>query len=243
MTQPVVIIGGTRGTGLLIARRLIDQRVPVRVLARDPVRARTLFDRSAEIVSGDITKAETLPDALGGARHVVFTAGCRSGYPAGERRIKATEYHGVINTLSAARERGFSGRLLYMTASGLTTPSLSSRALNLWKGNTLVWRRRAEADIRASGIDYTVIRAGFLLNAPGNRHRIAITQTPLPLSFRYRIARADVARIFVAALDHPRASRATFETVWGPRGVPGDVSRLLDSLTPDGELKPHDRGL
>ena len=45
--QPVLVIGGTRGAaGLLIARLLHSQGVPVRVLARDRTRAVTLFDRA-----------------------------------------------------------------------------------------------------------------------------------------------------------------------------------------------------
>jgi len=82
--QTVLVIGGTRGTGLLIARLLRELRFPVRVLARDPVRARTLFDASTEIVHGDITRPETPFKALKDSHHIVFTAGCRSSRPLGE---------------------------------------------------------------------------------------------------------------------------------------------------------------
>ena len=224
--QPVLVIGGTRGTGLLIARLLYRQGQRVRVLARNRDRALTLFDRAIEVVGGDVTKPETLRPAIEGVRHVIFTAGCRSGYPVRESRIKATEYHGMLNTLVAARQLGFVGRLLYMTSSGLTTPSISTACLNLWKGNTLIWRRRAEGEIRASGLDYTIIRTGILLNQPGGQHLIDVTQHPLPLSVRYRIARADVAELFLAALEHPKATRATFEGVWGRRGQPAAWSGL-----------------
>jgi uncharacterized protein YbjT (DUF2867 family) len=231
--QPVLVIGGTRGTGLLIARLLHRQGVPVRVLARDRTRAVTLFGRTVEAVSGDITKADTLPAAIDGARHIIFTAGCRSGFPVREPLVKTTEYHGVINTLEAARRGGFAGRFLYMTSSGVTIPSLFAVCLNLWKGNTLIWRRRVEDDIRASGLDYTIIRTGILLNRANGQRVIEVTQRPLPLSLRYRIARADVAEVFLAALEHPRATRATFEVVWGPRGRPEAFAGLLDRLAPD----------
>jgi uncharacterized protein YbjT (DUF2867 family) len=237
--QPVLVIGGTRGAGLLIARLLHRQGVPVRVLARDRTRAvtlfdrATLFDRTIKVVSGDITKVDTLPAAIDGARHIVFTAGCRSGYPVREPLVKATEYQGVINTLEAARRRGFAGRFLYMTSSGVTIPSLSAVCLNLWKGNTLIWRRRVEGEIRASGLDYTIIRTGILLNRADGQRVIEVTQRPLPLSLRYRISRADVAEVFLAALEHPRATRATFEVVWGPRGRPEALGGLLDLMEPD----------
>jgi hypothetical protein len=139
-----------------------------------------------------------------------------------------------MNTLKAAREVGFKERFLYMTSSGVTSRSFWAWALNVYKGNTLLWRRRAEESIRAADVDYTVIRAGFLLNRPGGQRAIVITQEDLPLSLlRYRIARADVAETFVAAMNHPRASRSTFEVVWGKGPRRENLSELLDRLQPD----------
>jgi len=203
------------------------------VLARDRKRALTLFDETVHVVDGDVTKPETLRAAIEGARHIIFTAGCRSGYPVREPQVKAVEYEGVLNTLAAARQLGFAGRFLYMNSSGLTTRSVFATCLNFWKGNTLIWRRRVEDEIRASGLEYTVIRTGILLNRPGAQHLITVTQQPLLLSLRYRIARTDVAQVFLTALEHPKAKRATFEVVWGRRGQPEAWSRLLDKLQPD----------
>src|SRR6266516_3644979 len=174
VNQLVLVIGGTRGTGLLIVHYLQRQGVPVRVLARNPQSARARLGPTFELITGDITQQDTIPGALEGATHVVFTAGCRS-------------------------------RFLYMTASGVTSHSWATVLLNLYKGNTLVWRERAEHEIRGSGLEYSIIRAGILLDRPGNQHALLVTQRPLPLAIRYRIARADVADVFVAALDHPRA--------------------------------------
>jgi uncharacterized protein YbjT (DUF2867 family) len=236
---PILVIGGTRGTGLLIAHLLSRRGAPVRVLARDPARAVTRLDRAIEIVPGDITRPATLPPACGGVRAIILTAGCRSGRPASESRIRATEYEGVRNVIAAARAGSSARRLLYMTSSGVTTRSFATMGLNVYKGNTLVWRRRAEAEIRDSGVDYTIIRAGFLLNRPGGRHSIVVTQTGLPLSIRYRIARADVAEAFVAALDHPTTSRTTFEVVWGKGRERQPWSVLLNGLRTDAELGEH----
>lgn len=232
---PVLVIGGTRGTGQLIVQRLAGRGTAVRVLSRRAGTGSATLAPSTEVVAGDITKPETLAAALAGVRHVIFTAGVRSGRPSREARIKATEYDGVLHTLDAARRGTFAGRFLYMTSSGVTGRSFATFALNLYKGNTLVWRRRAEDAIRGSGLDYTIIRAGVLLNAAGGQRAIVITQQPLPLSLRYRIARADVADVFVAAMEHPRASRATFELVWGT-GPRAPVMPLLDSLQPDAVL-------
>jgi len=229
----VLVIGATRGTGLLIAQLLAREGVSVRALARDPARAAEALGQDARVVAGDITRPESLPPAIENATHIVFTAGRRSGRPASESAIRDTEYQGVLNTLRAAGSVGFKGRFLYMTASGGSTPSLAAAFLNLFKGNTLRWRQRAEDEIRAAGMDYTIIRAGVLVDAPAGEHTIRLSQKPLALSIRHRIARGDVANAFVAALDHPSASRATFEIVWGPRGSPEPWPQLLERLRPD----------
>lgn len=233
----VLVIGATRGTGLLIAQRLTQAGVAVRALARDPARATDALGPSVEVVAGDITRPESIPPAIEKVSHVVFTAGRRSNRPATEEAVRDTEYQGVVNTLHAARAMGFNGRFLYMTAIGASTRSFAAAFLNLFKGNTLHWRERAEGEIRSAGVDYTIIRCGVLSDAPAGEHVIELSQTRLPLSLRYRIARGDVAACFVAALDHPRASRATFEIVWGHRGTPEPWLRMLDRLQPDAALR------
>src|SRR5262245_45059956 len=232
--RPILIIGGTRGTGLLIARLLEHSKNSVRVLARNIERARTALGVRAEIVGGDITKPETLPNAIKDVKHIIFTAGCRSGRPASETQVKATEYEGLLNTIASAQAVRFGGRFLYMTSSGVSNESWMAACLNFYKGNTLLWRCQAEKVIRASGLDYTIIRTGMLQNRGGGR-AIRITQQPLPLSLRYRIARSDVAEVFVRAMDHPRASRATFETVWDGSDYSEPWPKLLERLRPDAE--------
>jgi uncharacterized protein YbjT (DUF2867 family) len=233
---PVLLIGGTRGTGLLIARLLLNEGVPVRVLARDAARATRALGNAPEVIVGDITNEATLPPAISGAQHIVFTAGARSGRFVGEAKIRRTEYDGVVNTLAAARRVGFAGRFLYMNSSGVGSHSFWAIALNIYKGNTLKWRERAERAIRADVLPYTIIRAGVLTNQRGGQHAIELTQRSLPLSPRYRIARADVAAVFVAALRDSRTERATFDVVWG-KGTPPLVWRdLFDRVRPDSAL-------
>src|ERR1043165_8046533 len=113
MSRPVLLIGGTRGTGLLIARVLVEQGFAVRALARNPAAAARRLPSVVEIVLGDITQPHTLAAAVHGADHIVFTAGCRSGRPVGPGRIRRTEYVGVANTLEAAARADLGGRFLY----------------------------------------------------------------------------------------------------------------------------------
>ena len=229
--ERVLLVGGTRGTGLLIANLLLQRGYPVRALARNPSRAAQRLGPKVDIVLGDVTRPETLSSAVRGVTHLIFTAGVAVG-PAREKLIIATEYQGVVNAITSARQAGFSGRFLYMTSIGVTQSSFSAVVLNLVKGNTLRWRARAEDEIRRSGLPYTIIRAGFLLNRPGGRRAIDISQQAHPLAPKYRVARADVAETFVHAMTHPKTARTTFEVI----SAKGPPSEALDVLL--GRLKP-----
>ena len=233
---PVLVIGGTRATGLHAVRALRRRGVLVRVLARDPKVAaiRIGVGIDVDLIQGNLTRKETLYAAVRGASHLIFTAGVRSGRFARESVVKATEFNGVLNTIDAAHACGFTGRFVYMTSIGVRRRSLFAWCLNIWKGNTLHWRRRAEAAIRDSGLDYAVVRAAFLLNRPADQRAICVRQGDAPLTLTEAIARADVAEALVEAVFNPRASRATFEVTWdrGPR-QPASWSELLSGLVPD----------
>lgn len=231
-SQQVLVVGGTRGTGLLIVDLLLRDGYRVRALARNPGQATQRLASAVEVIPGDVTAPETLPVAVKGVTHLIFTAGVATG-PARRRLIAATEYEGVLNTLAAARKAGFSGRFLYMTSIGVTKASLSATVLNFVKGNTLRWRAWAEDEIRKSGVDYTIIRAGFLLNRPGGRRAIEMSQEAHPLAPRYRIARADVAETFLETLKRPSTSRTTFEVVWGRGSRREEWDLLFSRLKPD----------
>ncbi|HEX2890678.1 SDR family oxidoreductase [Vineibacter terrae] len=237
----VLVVGGTRGTGLLIARLLHARNYRVRVLARDPARASAELGSAFEVVAGDLTKASTLPPALRAVDHIIFTAGAPSGRYASERLVKATDHDGVLDTLAAAHRAEFRGRFVYLNTIGIHTPSVARTLLNLLKRNTFVWRRRVEDEIRSSGLDYTIIRVGFLVDRPAREHAVVVGQGDLPLAPRNRIARADVAEAFVEAMQHPRASRATFEIVWGDGPRRESWDELLGRLRPEAGGEAEDK--
>jgi uncharacterized protein YbjT (DUF2867 family) len=110
---------------------------------------------------------------------------------------------------------------------------LAGFLINLLKRDTLHWRRRVEDKIRSSGLDYTIIRVGFLLDRPSGEHAVTVSQGALPLAFNNRIARADVAEAFLEAMEHPRASRTTFEIVWGSGPRQQSWNRLFERLRAD----------
>ncbi|MFQ5891060.1 MAG: SDR family oxidoreductase [Gemmatimonadota bacterium] len=234
MTERVLVIGGTRGTGLEIVRRLVEDGYRVRALARREPVARGRLGAAVEVVPGDVREAPTLKAAARGVDHIIFTAGVTKR-PAGERVIRETNYDGIRNALAASRDEGVPGRFLYMTSIGVTRFSPLAASLNLVKRRTLYWRRLAEELVRESGLSYTIVRAGVLMNDAPGRRPVQVSQNDYPLRFRYRVGRADVASVFVLALKHPRTPFTTFDVVWGRKGFREAVEAQLDHLKTDRE--------
>jgi len=229
--ERVLVIGATQGTGLHIVRLLLREGYRVRVLARNEAKARSRFGDTVEVVVGDVTRPDTLPVAFPGVDHVILTAAVTQR-PASEALVKSTVYDGTLHVLSAAGKAGLAGRFMYMSALGTTKGSLLALGLNLVKGNTLRWRRRVEEEIRRSGLDYTIVHAGILSDAPAGRRAIEIGQDELPMRPWYRIGREDVAEVFVRALRHPAARNTTFDAVWSRGETPPDWDALFARLAP-----------
>jgi uncharacterized protein YbjT (DUF2867 family) len=83
--------------------------------------------------------------------------------------------------------------------------------LNKMFGDVLKWKLKGEDALRASGVPYTVVRPGGLLNKPGRQQTVIFEQGDT-VSTQTTIARADVADICVQALKYPEALNKTFET-------------------------------
>jgi uncharacterized protein YbjT (DUF2867 family) len=224
------VTGATGGTGRLVVRRLLDEGHTVRALVRDRERAREAIVQNAEIVEGDVTRPESLGPAMEGVSHIVYTAGVTSR-TAGEEIVKATVHDGVLNMIEMARAADGRGRFVLMGAMGTTRGSPLSFGLNLLKGNTLRWRRRAEEALRRSGLDYTIVHAGILVDAESRSRGVLLGQPPRRMWPWTRISRADAAEVLVQALLHPEARNTTFDALWG--GSSWNWNELFAGLRPD----------
>ena len=77
MSKPLILVTGATGTvGSELVPQLVESGARVRVLARDPERARK-FGRDVEVIKGDLEKPETLAPAFADAEKVFVL----SNYP------------------------------------------------------------------------------------------------------------------------------------------------------------------
>jgi uncharacterized protein YbjT (DUF2867 family) len=139
----MILVTGATGT---VGRELVPQLVAagqnVRVLTRDPSRAR--FDAAVEVVAGDLGKPETLERALEGIDRV-FSLGTGPDL-------------GVHETnLAAAARRGGRRHIVKLSVLGAGSSA----------GHGVVgWHERGEKAIQDSGAHWTFVRPGmFMSNA------------------------------------------------------------------------------
>ena len=211
--EKILVIGATQGTGSEAVQFLLNDNYDVRVFARNEMKARDKFGETVEIVVGDLQTGDNLSEAFENIDHVIFTAGVTKR-PCGEDLMIKTEFDGMKKTLQAAKDNNFAGKFLFISSIGVTKSNLASKMLNLIKGNALKWRLAMEDEIRRSGFDYVIMRAGYLMNGEEGKKPVELSQNEYPLYLKYRIARKDAARVFVEALKTDKADNKTFDAVW-----------------------------
>jgi uncharacterized protein YbjT (DUF2867 family) len=82
---------------------------------------------------------------------------------------------------------------------------------------------RADDELAASGLDYTVVRPGGLTDGePKGRVKIA------PITGRGEIPRADVAAVVAACLADPKTIGRSFEVISGEDQIELALTRIAD---------------
>jgi uncharacterized protein YbjT (DUF2867 family) len=155
--RTALVVGSTGSIGRLVVEEAAAAGYQVRALVRRPDRARGLPAACVQAVVGEVTRPETLTDAVQDVDAVVFTHGSNGT----KAEMGAVDYGAVRNVLAALSERPV--RIALMTSIGVTNRSSSYNRST--EGPD--WKRRSERLVRASGRSYTIVRPGwFDYNAP-----------------------------------------------------------------------------
>jgi len=101
-------------------------------------------------------------------------------------------------------------------------------------GGILHWKRKAEKYLIDSGLTYTIVHPGGLLNEPGGRRKLVVGVDDKLLPEQNRsIPREDVAEVLVQSLLNPAFKNRSFDLVSEPdSGAPveSDFAKLLAPL-------------
>jgi uncharacterized protein YbjT (DUF2867 family) len=227
-SKPLVLVAGaTGGTGQEVIEQALAKGYRVRALVRDDAKARTLFGDRVQYALGDVREPRTLRGAVKGADYVISALGSNAQRDP-ENSPERVDYQGVKSLAEAAKAAGVKHFVL-VSSMGVTHPE---HELNKTLDNILQWKLKGELALRATGINYTIVRPGGLSNEPGGREGLKVMQGDIEGS-EGRISRADVASVLVNALGLPEAYGLTFEIV-GDAGAPRiDWASLYQGLKRD----------
>ena len=204
--KPLVLVAGATGkTGALVVAQLQAKGYPVRAFVRDAAKAAERLGADVEAVTGDLKNPASIAAALKGVDAVINAAG--SGVPAADDNMpEHVDFRGARNLAEEAVAAGV-GHYVLVSSMGVTD---DEHYLNQMFNNVMLWKRRGEEAVMASGITYTIVRPGGLNDEPGSAQTIVFEQGDNPGRGKV-ISRTDLARVCVAALRDEEAVNKVFE--------------------------------
>ncbi|QIG43221.1 SDR family oxidoreductase [Nocardioides anomalus] len=207
----IAVVGGHGQVAqhLLVALRR-SEHTPVALVRREAYREE-LESRGAEVRLLDIESqdAAAFAAAFAGCDAVVFAAG---GGPDGNQERKRTvDLEGSLKSVEGARQAGIS-RFVQVSAIGVDDP-LPEDTEDVWRAYVEA-KRDADAAVRDSGLDWTIIRPGRLTDDPATG-LVALG----PDVERGEVTRADVAAVLAAVLDEPGTIGKQWDLVNGDTPV------------------------
>lgn len=238
--KKVLVTGATGKTGFLVLQKLKQNfnEFEARGFARSSNKAIQLFGTANGLLFGDIQDPTSLFEAIKECQSLVILTSAipkMSAPPApGERPsfdFEAGEIPEIIdwigqkNQIDAAKEQGIEHIVLVGSMGGTN----ENHPLNsLGNGKILIWKRKAEQYLINSGIDYTIIRAGGLLDQTGGVRELLVSKddaflTNPPDGIPTSIPRADVAEVVVQSLRESNARNKAFDLISKPENTPESV--------------------
>lgn len=203
----ILIVGASGALGRTLVTQALERGHEVTALVRRPERLALRHPHLA-VVPGNVLDSAAVDAAVAGQEGVISALGHKR-WMVPTRILSA----GTANVVAAMARRGVR-RLVCVTSLGVGD---SWWRMGLWYTLFVLpvilqfyfWDKlRQERLVRASGLDWTIVRPGALTNGrPRDRWR-AGTRIGNPL-WTVRIARADVARFLLDEAADPRHLRAT----------------------------------
>jgi len=242
------VAGATGGVGRAIVEQLLNEKVKVKAIVRDIEKARRILPAvpadELELVKGDVTAFQTLPDILEDCDVLLCATGPRPSLdPLGPFKV---DYAGTANLVAVAKNmKGKIKKIVYVSSIGVEQTFVS---LNLFWG-VLFWKKRGEEEIQRSGIDYTIVRPG------GLKSSVADMKNPLDLGNvvvepggtyglpelgkmkgqkkfpEGPVLRSSVANLCVEALVNPETDDKVLEIVTDKNAPNRDLSDALSNLS------------
>lgn len=201
MHMKLLVIGATRGIGRNLVEQALDEGHSVRALVRDPGRLPLSHDR-LQVVKGDIRDKEAVRRAVAEQQAVCISIGINP-----TRKSVRVFSEGTANVIDAMTGSA-PGFLICVSGIGAGDSKHHGGFFYDKIFNPLLLRSiyadkdRQEALVRASTLEWVIVRPGFLTNGPLTGTYRALTK--LEGIKAEKISRADVAHFILTELKSKR---------------------------------------
>lgn len=227
----VLVAGASGRAGRYVVQRLKEQGIPFRAMTRSRAEAEERLGpdfAGVDWVECDVRDPAQVAAAMRGVDHVISVIGANQ--VGGDNGAEFVDYRGVKNLVDAAAAEDVD-RFVLLTAIGVTDPA---HPFNKATKGALGWRFKGEEYLRSSGLTYTIVRPGGLVNEPAGQKGLRLEQGDnwRPL-LRSTLSRDDLALVLIESLHQPGARNATFELVNDSRLPPGAWRDRFTTLKPD----------
>jgi uncharacterized protein YbjT (DUF2867 family) len=215
----LVAIAGAHGKiAMHLTARLVARGDNVIGLIRNPDHTEEVQATGAEPVVCDLEQAsvEEIATAVQGAEAVVFAAGAGPG--SGAERKLTMDRDGAIKLLDATA----AGATPYVIVSSVGAENPPPEGDDDVFSVYLRAKAGADAAVKASGRNWTIVRPGRLTDEAG-AGRVRIDTAP----FRGDVSREDVAEVLAAVLHDPRANHRILYVNGGEEPVKDALGRVL----------------
>ncbi len=214
----VVIVGGHGKVGLALAEALTGQGHSVRSTIRNEAHGADVEDAGGQPYLFDIEQQDAidLAEVFDGAHAVVFSAG--GGGDGNAARKRTVDLGGSLMSIDAAKRAGI-GRFVQVSAMGVDEP-LPEDTTEGWRAYVEA-KRDADAALRSSGLDWTVVRPGRLTDRPATDSVAMADRLP-----EGEVSRADVAAVIAAVLADDSTIGAQFELTDGDLSISDAIASL-----------------
>ncbi|KEH29065.1 putative NAD(P)-binding domain-containing protein [Medicago truncatula] len=248
-SQTTVLVTGAGGrTGQIVYKKLKEKRD--QYIARGLVRSEESKQKiggADDIFLGDIRNAESIVPAIQGTDALIILTSAVPQMKPGFDPTKGgrpefyfddgaypeqVDWIGQKNQIDAAKAAGVK-HIVLVGSMGGTNPNHPLNSLG--NGNILVWKRKAEEYLSNSGVPYTIIRPGGLLDKEGGVRELIVGKDDELLQTETKtIPRADVAEVCVQVLNYEETKLKAFDLASKPEGAgepTKDFKALFSQLT------------
>jgi putative NADH-flavin reductase len=202
----ILIVGATRGIGRQLLEQALMSGHAVTAMARNPQRLATQQER-LRVIKGDIRDSDSVALAMAGQDAVCCTIGVKAPW------LWVTVFSEGTKNLLQAMEKAGVRRLICVTGIGAGDSKghggfLYDRIFYPFLLKPIYADKdRQESLIKASDVDWTIVRPGFLTNGPLTKnYRMLTDMTGVTAG---SISRADVAHFFLKELESKQYLRQT----------------------------------